>query len=768
MCCPTESPIEAILCLDSYQSMYSQMLCGLCQNREVVRVGSLFASAFIRAMRFLEDHWSQLCNDIRTGTINNKITDPKVIEAVMKILKPDSELADFIEAECSKDSWEGIVTRLWPNTKYVDVVVTGAMSQYIPMLDYYSNSLPLVSTVYGSSECSFGINLNPLCKPSEVSYMLIPTMGYFEFLPMNRSNEFIDSISISTPLNEKDEQQLVVDLVDVKIGQEYELVVTTYSGLYRYRVGDVLRVAGYKNNTPQFNFIRRENVILSIDFDKTNEFDLQKAVNNVANNLMPFDARVVDYTSYADIATIPGHYVLFWELRANASPPIPHSVLEDCCLTIEESFDSVYCQGRTSDKSIGPLEIRIVEAGTFDKLMDYCSSSLLGASINQYKTPRCVKFAPLVELLNARVVSSYFSPVCPKWVPGMSGTCIGAKLKLVQAGSVLASSFIRAMRFLEDHWSLLRNDIRTGTINNKTTDPSVREAVMKSLKPDSELADFIEAECSKNSWEGIITRLWPNTKYVDVVVTGAMSQYIPMLDYYCNSLPLVSTTYASSECFFGINLSPLCKPSEVSYTLIPTVGYFEFLPIHRSNEFIDSISIPTPLNEKDEQQLVDLVDVKIGQEYELIVTTYSGNFQLPIEMFFFPCLLMLGSILSGLYRYRVGDVLRVAGYKNNAPQFNFIRRENVILSIDLDKTNEFELQNAVNNAANNLMLLDARVVDYTSYADTATIPGHYVLFWELSVNGSAPIPPSVLEDCCLTIEESLNSVCQFSAECSSK
>ncbi|XP_006362917.1 indole-3-acetic acid-amido synthetase GH3.6-like [Solanum tuberosum] len=414
---PYTSPIEAILCLDSYQSMYSQMLCGLFQNREVVRVGSIFAYAFIRAMRFLEDHWSLLCNDIRTGTINNKITDPSVREAVMKILKPDSELADFIEAECSKDSWEGIVTRLWPNTTYVDVVVTGAMSQYIPMLDYYCNSLPLVSTAYASSECFFGINLNPLCKPSEVSYTLIPIVAYFEFLPIHRSNEVIDSISIPTPFNEKDEQQLV-DLVDVKIGQEYELVVTTYSGLYRYRVGDVLRVAGYKNNAPQFNFIRRENVILSIDSDKTNEIELQNAVKNAENNLMPFDASVIDYTSYVDTATIPGHYVLFWELNVNASSPIPPSVLEECCLTIEESLNSVYRQGRTSDKSIGPLEIRIVETGTFDKLMDYCCTSLLGASINQYKTPRCVKFAPHVELLNSRVVSSYFSPVCPKWVPG--------------------------------------------------------------------------------------------------------------------------------------------------------------------------------------------------------------------------------------------------------------------------------------------------------------------------------------------------------------
>ncbi|XP_016474512.2 indole-3-acetic acid-amido synthetase GH3.6-like [Nicotiana tabacum] len=409
------SPAETILCPDSYQNMYSQMLCGLCQNKEVLRLGSYFASGFIRAIRFLEKHWSLLCNDIRMGTINTQITDLSVREAVMKILKPDPELADFIEAECSKDSWKGIITRLWPNTKYVDVIVTGSMSQYIPTLDYYSNGLPLVSTMYASSECPFGINLNPFCKPSEVSYTLIPTMGYFEFSPIHRTNEVPNSISMSESPNEKEQQQLV-DLVDVKIGQEYELVVSTYSGLYRYRVGDVLRVAGYKNNTPQFTFVCRENVILSIDSDKTDEVELQNAVENAVRDLMPFDAHVTEYTSYADTATIPGHYVLFWELSINVSTSIPPSVFEDCCLTIEESLDSVYRQGRASDKSIGPLEIRIVEIGTFDKLMDYCVS--LGASIDQYKTPRCVKFAPHVELLNSRVMSSHFSQTCPNWVPG--------------------------------------------------------------------------------------------------------------------------------------------------------------------------------------------------------------------------------------------------------------------------------------------------------------------------------------------------------------
>lgn len=220
------SPNETILCPDSYQSMYSQLLCGLCQNREVLRVGAVFASGFIRAIKFLEKHWKLLANDIRTGTIDySKISDPSVRDSVAKTLKPDPEFAEFIETECGKESWKGIITKLWPNTKYIDVIVTGTMSQYIPTLDYYSNGLPLVCTMYASSECYFGLNLNPLCKPNDVSYTLIPTMAFFEFLPVNRNSGFSNSNT-----EPRERNQDLVDLVNVKMGHEYELVVTTYAG----------------------------------------------------------------------------------------------------------------------------------------------------------------------------------------------------------------------------------------------------------------------------------------------------------------------------------------------------------------------------------------------------------------------------------------------------------------------------------------------------------------------------------------------------------
>ncbi|KHN29920.1 Putative indole-3-acetic acid-amido synthetase GH3.1 [Glycine soja] len=397
------SPNEAILCSDSFQSMYTQMLCGLIERHHVLRLGAVFASGLLRAIRFLQLNWPELAHDIQTGTLNSRITDPAIRSYMDKVLKSDPELAQFVTQQCSKDNWEGIITRIWPNTKYLDVIVTGAMAQYIPTLNYYSGGgLPLACTMYASSECYFGLNLNPMCKPSEVSYTIMPNMAYFEFLPHDPKPG-----STSSKL---------VELADVEVGKEYELVITTYAGLYRYRVGDILRVTGFHNSAPQFHFVRRKNVLLSIDSDKTDESELQKGIENASKLLSEFNTSVVEYTSYADTTTIPGHYVIYWELLTKDSTNSPsHEVLNRCCLEMEECLNSVYRQCRVADHSIGPLEIRVVRNGTFEELMDYAISR--GASINQYKVPRCVNFTPIMELLDSRVVSVHFSQELPHWTP---------------------------------------------------------------------------------------------------------------------------------------------------------------------------------------------------------------------------------------------------------------------------------------------------------------------------------------------------------------
>ncbi|MBA0617577.1 hypothetical protein Godav_027012 [Gossypium davidsonii] len=408
------SPDQAILCNDSNQSMYCQLLAGLVHRHQVMRLGAVFASALLRATSFLERKWAQLCNDIRTGHLDLSIIDPACRSAMMSILSsPNPDLADEIESICSRPSWKGILCHLWPRAKYIEAVVTGSMAQYIPPLEYYSaGKLPLVCTMYASSECYFGVNLKPICDPAEVAFTLLPNMGYFEFLPLGENG----ALAMDIDEEEAVPNDRLVDLVNVKVGSYYELVVTTFSGLHRYRIGDVLQVTGFHNQAPQFRFICRRNVVLSVDNDKTNEEDLHRSITTAKKLLEPYNAMLVEYTSYADTSSVPGHYVLFWEIQmVDSATSIDAKLLQECCVTVEEELDYVYRQCRSQEKTIGPLEIRVVEPGTFEALMDLFISQ--GGSINQYKTPRCIKSSTALKLLNSHALASFSSPRDPKWVP---------------------------------------------------------------------------------------------------------------------------------------------------------------------------------------------------------------------------------------------------------------------------------------------------------------------------------------------------------------
>lgn len=390
------SPMATILCTDKFQSMYAQMVCGLCQRNNVLRIGSLFATGLVRAIGFLQQNWEQLATDIETGKLNpSVITDPSVREAVGSILlQPNPELARFIRKECCKEDWSGIITRIWPNTKYLGTIVTGSMAQYVSTLNYYSAGLPLVSDIYGASEGDFGINLHPICDPLEVSYTFMPNTAYCEFLPVGASDA--------------DDVNHLVELARVEVGQEYELVITNYNGMYRYRVGDILRVTGFHNAAPRFQFVRRKNALLSIDNDKTGEGELQRAVESASSLLQPYGATVLDYTSQACTKSIPGHYVIYRELLSKEPEArVDKATLESCCLKMEETLNAVY-RRKVADGSIGPLEIRIVQPGTFQELMDYAISR--GSSIGQYKVPRCVTHPPVIDMLDSRIVSCHFSP----------------------------------------------------------------------------------------------------------------------------------------------------------------------------------------------------------------------------------------------------------------------------------------------------------------------------------------------------------------------
>ena len=76
--------------------------------------------------------------------------------------------------------------------------------------------------------------------------------------------------------------------------------------------------------------------------------------------------------------------------------------------------------------------------------------------------------------------------------------------------------------------------------------------------------------------------------------------------------------------------------------------------------------------------------------------------------------------------------MKVAGFHNSTPELRFICRRSLVLSINIDKNTEKDLQLAVEEAAKLLDAEKLEIVDFTSFVEKSSDPGRYVIFWELS------------------------------------
>ncbi|KAG0486391.1 hypothetical protein HPP92_008486 [Vanilla planifolia] len=380
-CC---SPDEVIFSPDYKQSLYCHLLCGLIYSEEVQFVFSTFANSIVHAFRTFELVWEELCNDIREGVLSSRITIPSIRAAVSRLLFPNPQLADTIYNKCvGLSSW-----------------INGA---YLSKLRHYAGNLPLISADYGASENWIGVNVDPEEPPESAIFTVLPNIGYFEFMPLNEDGYKI-GVENSASIMECTEPE-TVGLTEVSLGKEYEIIITNFAGLYRYRLGDVVKIAGFYNLTPKLQFVRRRNLILTVNIDKNTEKDLQLAVVEATKLLAAQKLEVVDYTSHVDMSIYPGHYVIFLELNGNASDEI----LGNCCDSLDRSFVDAGYVGSRKIRAIGPLELRMVCRGAFNMILEHYLA--LGAAMSQFKTPRCVPLSnrSVLQILNSNVIKSYFS-----------------------------------------------------------------------------------------------------------------------------------------------------------------------------------------------------------------------------------------------------------------------------------------------------------------------------------------------------------------------
>ena len=357
------SPYEVMGVKDKEVALYLHVLFGL-REKKLLYISGVFISSILDLLRIMEKNSDSLVKDIRIGRLSRALNiDEETRKAINKYLSPNASRADELEMEFKK-GFKGICKRIWPSFQYIASVTGANFSIYDDMVNYYSGNAPIYSPCYAATEGIIGIN--PYAN--NMSYVIIPDTVFYEFI---ESKEF----------NKK--KPITVSAEQLEIGKSYELVITTYTGLYRYRLGDVVKVVGFYNNSPEIEFLYRRNQVLNMVSEKTTEEHLTTAISNTISKLK---LNLIDYTAIADNSITPGRYKFYFELGGKVNKEIVKSI--EKTLDKELEICNLAYKRFRGKRGLAMPKVIIVEEGTFNKIKEFLLKK--GISKNQIKIPRVV------------------------------------------------------------------------------------------------------------------------------------------------------------------------------------------------------------------------------------------------------------------------------------------------------------------------------------------------------------------------------------------
>lgn len=196
-----------------------------------------------------ENSFDAILADIENGTLNGiDGISAEIADELRPFLK--SNPAKAAELRRLRDSGERPLPSLyWPNLKVFRCWLSGSIGRYMERLrPLLSDRVTLVDGGYGSSEGKFNIPA-PDGRPSGV---LASFAAFYEFVPQTDETETSQTL-------------LAHELED---GKEYRLIITNYSGLYRYDMRDIIRVVGFTGTTPNIEFVSKTSDVGNICGEK--------------------------------------------------------------------------------------------------------------------------------------------------------------------------------------------------------------------------------------------------------------------------------------------------------------------------------------------------------------------------------------------------------------------------------------------------------------------------------------------------------------------
>lgn len=366
----TDLPIELIIENEFADNIKLRLLFALL-CKDLTQIIAISSFNILKMFRALEDNWKELVNIIRNGEITkNVISDEQTRAKCNSYFSSDSARADELEKIFEAGFDEPVAIKIWPKLRRIICNGYGVYKIYTENCKRYTQGINFNNSYLGDSVAIIGF----APENTNNSFVIDKNNSYIEFLP----------------LESKDNQ--TVTLEEVKLGQQYEVVITNNAGLYRVRTNIVVRIKKIFNDQIIVNYCYYIPETYSFENEKIYETNLSQALillingSNIAIEDFAFD--IDNSNRRVNVYLEPNLYAKSKVALESIKPEILNSLM-DSALQIA---NTKYAEARLAGK-INPCYVYLLESETqllcYDK-MKYISNKNVDA------------FKPIHYLLNER------------------------------------------------------------------------------------------------------------------------------------------------------------------------------------------------------------------------------------------------------------------------------------------------------------------------------------------------------------------------------
>ncbi|XP_071500233.1 uncharacterized protein [Diadema antillarum] len=353
-------------------------------------ISVLFLNMLESLIKQLAQWWEDIVHDIEYGTISERLNLSDDIRSALIAELPGGDRQRALELrQHFVVGLDNILPRVWPKLR---VIISADSTGIWPRLrEKYSRGITLVSSGYECSEgLTMGISIWGLDERPDM--LFLPTTNFFKFIRLQ---------------NTQDSQPETMFLDELEIGQEYEVVITQACGLYRYRLGDIIRVTGFHDNCPSFQFLYRLGLILNLRYEKIDQDvalqAFQAAVDRLPGRVKLTEFAAAESTLLSETCTaferdeIMPYYLLFVELDFPCGNESCEEMTQEHKALLDQELrdrNSDYERLRREGAIASP-RVHIVKPGAFEALKGHILDNT-STTANQYKAPRKLQSENLV------------------------------------------------------------------------------------------------------------------------------------------------------------------------------------------------------------------------------------------------------------------------------------------------------------------------------------------------------------------------------------